>query len=167
MLLLGQDPYPTPGEAHGLCFSVKPGKGIPASLRNMYREMTDDLGIPSPKHGYLSQWAAQGMLMINAVMTVNSGAANSHKNRGWETFTDAVIRAVSAKPEPVIFVLWGVPAGKKARLIDESKHVVIRSAHPSPLSASGGFFGSKPYTKINDALVSKGYPPMDWQLDPV
>lgn len=164
VFLLGQDPYHGPGQAHGLCFSVKPGVAVPASLRNMYVELKSDLGIPPAKTGHLAEWASQGMLMLNAVMTVRAGAANSHKGKGWETFTDAVIRAVSAKESPVVFVLWGAYAQKKAKLIDASRHVIIQSAHPSPLSAANGFFGSKPFSKINAALVATGTPPIDWNL---
>ena len=164
VVLLGQDPYPTPGHAHGLCFSVRPGVAIPASLRNIYKELNDDLGIPPRKHGYLASWAEQGILMLNAVLTVRSGAPNTHANKGWEKFTDAALKAVSAKSTPVVFVLWGGYAGKKKPLIDASRHIIILSAHPSPLSANAGFFGSKPFTKINAALVEQGHTPIDWSL---
>jgi uracil-DNA glycosylase len=164
VLLLGQDPYPGEGQGHGLCFSVKPGVTVPASLRNMYKELQDDLGIPPAKTGYLARWAAQGMLMINAVLTVRAGKPNSHQGQGWETFTDAVIRAVNDKPEPVVFVLWGAYAQKKLKLIDTTKHTVIQAAHPSPLSASNGFFGSKPFSKINAALRANGFPEFDWRV---
>lgn len=164
VFLLGQDPYPGEGQAHGLCFSVKPGVALPGSLRNMYKELKDDLGVPLAKTGYLARWAEQGMLMLNAVLTVRAGQPNSHKGKGWETFTDAVIRAVNDKPDPVVFVLWGAYAQKKLKLIDEGRHTVIQSAHPSPLSASNGFFGSKPFSKINAALKENGFPPIDWDL---
>ena len=164
VFLLGQDPYPGEGQAHGLCFSVKPGVPLPGSLRNMFKELHDDLGIPPVKTGYLAKWAAQGMLMLNAVLTVRAGQPNSHKGRGWEHFTDAAIHAVNEKAEPVVFVLWGAYAQKKLKLIDEDRHVIIQSAHPSPLSAANGFFGSKPYSKINAALKRHGFPEIDWDL---
>ncbi|QEL15262.1 uracil-DNA glycosylase [Limnoglobus roseus] len=164
VVLLGQDPYPTPGHAHGLCFSVRPGVALPASLRNIYKELESDLGIPPAKHGYLAAWAKQGVLMLNAVLTVRSGTPNSHANRGWEKFTDAALKAVNAKTEPVVFVLWGGYAGKKKVLIDANRHEIIQSAHPSPLSAHNGFFGSKPFSKINAALTDFGHAPIDWKL---
>lgn len=162
VVLLGQDPYPTPGHAHGLCFSVRQGVAIPASLRNMDKELQSDLGIPPAPHGNLEAWAKQGILMLNAVLTVRSGTPNSHAKKGWEHFTDAVLRAVNARPQPAVFVLWGAYAGKKKPLIDTSRHAVIESAHPSPLSASKGFFGSKPFSKINSELKRFGHPPIDW-----
>ena len=164
VVLLGQDPYPTPGHAHGLCFSVRPGVAIPASLRNIYQERQSDLGIPPAKHGYLASWATQGILMLNAVLTVRSGTPNSHANKGWEKFTDATLKAANAKTTPVVFVLWGGYAQKKRPLIDESRHSVIASVHPSPLSANAGFFGSKPFSKINALLTDKGLSPIDWTL---
>ena len=164
VVLLGQDPYPTPGHAHGLCFSVRPGVAIPASLRNIYQERQSDLGIPPAKHGYLASWATQGILMLNAVLTVRSGTPNSHANKGWEKFTDATLKAANAKSTPVVFVLWGGYAQKKRPLIDESRHSVIASVHPSPLSANAGFFGSKPFSKINALLTDKGLSPIDWTL---
>lgn len=164
VVLLGQDPYPTPGHAHGLCFSVRPGVAIPASLRNIYQERQSDLGIPPAKHGYLASWATQGILMLNAVLTVRSGTPNSHANKGWEKFTDATLKAVNAKTTPVVFVLWGGYAQKKRPLIDETRHAVIASVHPSPLSASAGFFGSKPFSKINAQLADKGLSPIEWTL---
>lgn len=165
VLILGQDPYPGAGQGHGLSFSVKPGVAIPASLRNMYKELQEDLGILPAKTGYLAPWAKQGVFMLNAVLTVRAGEPNSHKNQGWETFTDAVISAVSNFAEPVIFVLWGAYAQKKIRLIDTAKHSVIQSAHPSPLSARNGFFGSKPYSRINDLLAAQGRSEIDWRLE--
>ena len=164
VFLLGQDPYPGPNQAHGLCFSVKPGVPLPGSLRNMYRELQDDLGIPPARTGYLVKWARQGMLMLNAVLTVRSGQPNSHKGKGWEEFTDAAIRAVGERDDPAVFVLWGAYAQKKIKLIDTDRHVIIQSAHPSPLSASNGFFGSRPFSKINAALKKHGHPPIDWDL---
>jgi uracil-DNA glycosylase len=161
VVLLGQDPYPTPGHAHGLCFSVCPGVAIPASLRNIYKELQADLGIPPAKQGCLESWARQGILMLNAVLTVRSGASNSHAKKGWEIFTDAALKAVNARPEPAVFVLWGAYAGKKKSLID-SRHAVIESAHPSPLSASHGFFGSRPFSKINASLEGYGRKPIEW-----
>jgi uracil-DNA glycosylase len=164
VFLLGQDPYPGEGQAHGLCFSVKPGVPLPGSLRNMFKELNDDLGIPPAKTGYLAKWAAQGMLMLNAVLTVRAGQPNSHKGKGWEVFTDAVIRAVNEKDDPVVFVLWGAYAQKKIKLIDTDRHTIIQSAHPSPLSAANGFFSSRPYSKINAALKKNGNPAIDWDL---
>jgi uracil-DNA glycosylase len=163
VLLLGQDPYPTPGHAHGLCFSVQPGVKLPGSLKNMYKELEADLGVAQATTGYLLPWAQQGMLMLNTVLTVRSGEANSHQGKGWEKFTDAVIRAVNNKTDPVVFVLWGKAAEKKLSLIDESKHFVVKGAHPSPLSAKL-WFGSKPFSKINAALVRHGKKPIDWAL---
>lgn len=164
VLLLGQDPYHDDGQAHGLCFSVKPGIKPPPSLVNMYKELNSDLGIAPVKHGYLVKWAEQGMLMLNAVLTVRAHTPNSHKDRGWEKFTDAVIKAVSAKSSPVVFVLWGGYAQKKEKLIDKSRHTIIKCAHPSPLSANNGFFGSKQFSAINAALEANGKPPIDWRL---
>jgi uracil-DNA glycosylase len=164
VLLLGQDPYHDDNQAHGLCFSVKPGIKTPPSLVNIYKELQSDLGLEIPKHGYLIDWAQQGILMLNAVLTVRAHTANSHKDRGWETFTDAIISKVNEKPDPVIFLLWGGYAQKKVKLIDTSKHIIIKSAHPSPLSARNGFFGSKPFSTINSQLKSIGQPEIDWQL---
>lgn len=164
VLLLGQDPYHQRNQAHGLCFSVKPGVKPPPSLKNIYRELQQDLGFPIANHGYLANWAKQGILMLNAVLTVREGQANSHKNQGWELFTDEVIRKVNEKPKPVIFVLWGGYARKKIKLIDTNRHLVIESAHPSPLSAYNGFFGSKPFSAINSALRIQDKPEIDWGL---
>ena len=164
VLILGQDPYHGDNQAHGLCFSVKPGVKTPPSLVNIYKELKDDIGFDIPNHGYLVPWAKQGILMINAVLTVEAHTANSHKNKGWETFTDAVISKVNQKQEPVIFVLWGGYAKKKLKLIDTNRHTVIQSAHPSPLSARNGFFGSKPFSKINSALQQAGKPIISYQL---
>lgn len=164
VLILGQDPYHGENQAHGLCFSVKPGNKIPPSLVNIYKELQDDLGFDIPDNGYLVPWAKQGILMINAVLTVQAHKPNSHKNKGWETFTDAVISKVNQKQESVIFVLWGGYAKKKLKLIDTNRHTVIQSAHPSPLSARNGFFGSKPFSKINSALRQAGKPEINYQL---
>jgi uracil-DNA glycosylase len=164
VLLLGQDPYHGPGQAHGLCFSVRPGVPVPPSLQNMYKELHDDVGFKIPKHGYLVHWAEQGVLLLNAVLTVRAGQANSHKGHGWETFTDAVIRAVNAKPERVVFLLWGAYARQKRALIDTRRHLVLEAAHPSPLSASNGFFGCRHFSKTNAALEAAGRGAIDWQL---
>lgn len=164
VLLLGQDPYPTPGHAHGLCFSVMPGVKPPASLLNIYKELQADLGVPRASTGNLEPWARQGILLLNTVLTVRSGAANSHQGRGWEQFTDAIIRAVNAKPEPVVFVLWGNAAQKKLSLIDTARHAVVKGAHPSPLAARK-WFGSKPFSQINAALAARGRTPIDWRLE--
>jgi uracil-DNA glycosylase len=165
VLLLGQDPYHDNGQAHGLCFSVRPGVKPPPSLVNMFKELEDDLGIPPPNHGCLTAWADQGVMLLNAVLTVRAHTPNSHKDKGWERFTDAVIRKVSDKDDPVVFVLWGSYAQKKEKLIDTDRHTVIKSAHPSPLSARNGFFGSKPYSTINKALEQAGRGPIDWRLE--
>jgi uracil-DNA glycosylase len=167
VLLLGQDPYHDDGQAHGLCFSVRPGVPPPPTRANIYNELKSDVGFRIPNNGYLTHWAEQGMLMLNAVLTVRAHQPNSHKNKGWETFTDAVIRAMNAKPSQVVFVLWGAYARKKTALIDSSRHVIIESAHPSPLSARSGFFGSRPFSKINAALRAAGQPEIDWQIPEV
>jgi uracil-DNA glycosylase len=164
VLILGQDPYHEVGQAHGLCFSVRPRVPIPPSLQNIYQELHDDLGCKIPNNGCLTPWAEQGVLLLNAVLTVRAHQANSHQGKGWENFTDAIIRAVNAKPDQVVFVLWGGYARKKAPLIDTSRHVIIQSAHPSPLSAANGFFGSRPFSKINQALRETGKPEIDWQI---
>ncbi|MFI5533437.1 uracil-DNA glycosylase [Kitasatospora sp. NPDC051853] len=163
VLVLGQDPYHDDNQAHGMSFSVQPGIKIPPSLRNIYKELDADLGVPAPDHGYLMTWAEQGVLLLNAVLTVRAHEANSHKGKGWEKFTDAVISAVSAREEPCVFVLWGNYAKKKLPLIDTTRHVVVQGAHPSPLSAKL-FFGSRPFSQINEALVEFGGEPIDWQL---
>ena len=164
VVLLGQDPYHDDGQAQGLCFSVRPGVRVPPSLRNMYKELGADLGIPAPRDGDLRPWTKQGVLLLNTVLTVRAHEANSHKKQGWETFTDAVIRAVSDRPEPVVFLLWGSPAKTKKALIDTDRHRVIEGVHPSPLSANKGFHGSRPYSAVNEALVELGYPALDWSL---
>lgn len=164
VLVLGQDPYHGEGQGHGLAFSVRPGISKPPSLVNIFRELRDDLGCKVPNNGYLVPWAQQGVLLMNAVLTVRAQEANSHKGKGWEKFTDAAIRAVNDKAEPVVFVLWGGYAGKKEGLIDSSRHIVLKSAHPSPLSANVGFFGSRPFSKINQALQEAGRGEIDWQI---
>ncbi|GHO94768.1 uracil-DNA glycosylase 2 [Reticulibacter mediterranei] len=163
VMLLGQDPYHDHNQAHGLCFSVRPGITPPPSLRNIFKELHDDLGCSIPNNGYLVPWAEQGVLLLNAVLTVRAHEAASHANKGWETFTDAIIRKVSDKPDPVVFVLWGNYARKKKALIDKSRHVIVESAHPSPLSAKQ-FMGSRPFSKINDALRGFGKEEINWQL---
>ncbi len=164
VLILGQDPYHDDGQAHGLCFSVRPGIAIPPSLLNIFKELRSDLGCKMPNNGYLTHWAEQGVLLLNTVLTVQAHQANSHQGKGWETFTDAVIAAVNAKTEPVVFVLWGANARKKLALIDTRRHAVIESPHPSPLSAHRGFFGSRPFSKINAALRKAGKAEIDWQI---
>lgn len=164
VLLLGQDPYHGPGQAHGLAFSVQPGVPPPPSLVNIFKELETDVKVPRPKDGSLIPWAKQGVLLLNAVLTVRQAQPNSHAGHGWEDFTDAVIRAVSAKQDPVVFLLWGRYAQKKKKLIDAKRHVVIEGTHPSPLSASNGFFGSRPFSTVNQALVAKGRQPVDWRL---
>jgi uracil-DNA glycosylase len=164
VFVLGQDPYHDNNQAHGLCFSVKPGIKTPPSLVNIYKELQADVEFKIPNNGYLVSWAEQGILMLNAVLTVRAHTPNSHKNKGWETFTDAVISKVNQKTDPVVFVLWGAYAQKKLKLIDTARHTVIQSAHPSPLSARNGFFGSKPFSAINTALHSVGKPEINWQI---
>jgi uracil-DNA glycosylase len=164
VLLLGQDPYPTPGVAHGLCFSVLPGVKVPASLKNIYRELQDDVGATPVPHGYLASWARQGVLMLNACLTVRANEPNSHAGKGWEKFTDAAIRAVNDRAGPAVFLLWGSYAQKKTKLIDAERHTVIKGVHPSPLSAANGFFGSRPFSAVNAALEGHGVGPIDWQL---
>jgi uracil-DNA glycosylase len=166
VVLLGQDPYHGPSQAHGLCFSVQDGVQPPPSLVNIYTELRNDLGIETPNHGNLESWARQGVLLLNTSLTVRSGAASSHQGKGWETFTDKVLGVVNAKPHRVVFILWGAHARKKKALIDLSRHTVIESAHPSPLSAHNGFFGSKPFSRTNAALVEAGLAPIDWRLPP-
>jgi uracil-DNA glycosylase len=163
-VILGQDPYHGPNQAHGLCFSVRPGVPPPPSLQNIFKELESDLGISPPGHGSLDSWARQGVLLLNASLTVRAGKAASHQGKGWEVFTDEVLRTVNTKPERVVFILWGASARRKKALIDTSRHVVIESPHPSPLSASNGFFGSRPFSRANAALVEAGREPIDWSL---
>jgi len=164
VFLLGQDPYHDDGQAHGLSFSVRPGVRPPPSLVNIFKELETDVGLKKPSTGYLVPWAEQGVLLLNAVLTVRAHEPNSHKDKGWETFTDAVIKRVNAKRERVVFLLWGGYAQKKEKLIDGSRHTILKGAHPSPLSARNGFFGSKPFSTINRALTEAGSAPIDWSL---
>jgi uracil-DNA glycosylase len=164
VVLIGQDPYHDEGQAHGLCFSVRPGLTPPPSLRNILKEMHADVGCPMPNNGCLEPWARQGVLLLNSVLTVRAHEPNSHKGKGWEPFTDAVLRAVVAREEPVVFVLWGAPAQKKAALVDAERHDVVSSAHPSPLAAQRGFFGSRPFSKANAALRRHNLSEIDWCL---
>lgn len=164
VLILGQDPYHGPNQAHGLCFSVQHGVAVPPSLVNIFKELHGDLGVPIPEHGNLQAWARRGVLLLNTTLTVRAGQAASHQGKGWETFTDEVIRVVNEKPF-VVFVLWGAHARKKKALIDATRHAIIESAHPSPLSAHNGFFGSRPFSKINAALRAAGMSDVDWSLD--
>jgi uracil-DNA glycosylase len=166
-VILGQDPYHGPDQAHGLCFSVRPGVPPPPSLQNIFKELESDVGVTPPHHGCLDSWARQGVLLLNASLTVRQGRAASHQNKGWETFTDEVLKAVNEKPERVVFILWGASARKKKALIDTSRHTIIESPHPSPLSASSGFFGSHPFSRANKALVEAGRGPIDWRIPEV
>ncbi|GAA0105320.1 uracil-DNA glycosylase [Paraclostridium sordellii] len=164
VLILGQDPYHGENQAHGLAFSVKPGVKTPPSLLNMYKELNSEYGCFIPNNGYLVPWTEQGVLLLNTALTVRAHEANSHKGKGWEVFTDNIIKLLNERQDPVIFVLWGNNARSKKKLIDTQKHYIIESAHPSPLSASRGFFGSKPFSKINEILISIGKTPIDWQI---
>lgn len=164
VVILGQDPYHGPNQAHGFSFSVLPGVPHPPSLRNLFKELKEDIGCSSPVAGTLTKWADQGVLLMNTILTVRAGEAHSHRNKGWETFTDAVIRKLSERDEPIVFVLWGKPAQTKKRLIDLDKHDVLEAPHPSPLSAHRGFFGSRPYSKVNSLLQSRGQAPIDFCL---
>lgn len=166
-LIVGQDPYHNVNQAHGLCFSVKPGEAIPPSLQNIYKELHDDLGCSIPNHGYLKKWADQGVLLLNTVLTVRAHQANSHQGKGWEIFTDAVIQAVNQIDRPVVIFLWGKPAQRKKSMLNNPKHLVIQSAHPSPLSAFRGFFGSRPFSRANHFLAANGAAPIDWQIDSI
>lgn len=165
VVILGQDPYHEPNQAHGLCFSVLKGVQPPPSLQNIYKELADDIGFKIPPHGQLSKWAEQGILMLNTVLTVRKGQANSHKGMGWETFTDRVIGELNKKETPVIFLLWGSPARQKAQIIDNPIHIKLTCPHPSPLSAYRGFFGCKHFSKTNELLIKNGMTPIDWQID--
>ena len=165
VVILGQDPYHGPNQAHGLSFSVTPGVKIPPSLLNIYKELNSDLGCYIPNNGYLKKWADQGVLLLNTSLTVRAGEANSHKNKGWEIFTDKIISLINEKTDPVVFLLWGNNAINKKKLITNKQHLILSYAHPSPLSASRGFFGSKPFSKINKFLVSVNKAPIDWQIE--
>lgn len=166
VVILGQDPYHGPDQANGLCFSVNKGVALPPSLKNIYKELESDFGIPPASHGCLEAWAKQGVLLLNSILTVEAGRPASHHNKGWETITDLIIKSLANRTKglPLVFILWGDYAQKKAAWIDESKHHVIRSAHPSPLSAHRGFFGSRPFSRANQFLVEDGQTPIDWRL---
>lgn len=163
-VILGQDPYHGPGQAHGLSFSVQPGVRIPPSLRNIFKELEDDLGCQAPGHGNLTEWTEEGVLLLNTVLTVREGQAHSHRGKGWEIFTDRVIRSLNERKERVVFILWGKPAQSKIPLIDQNKHRIITSVHPSPLSARRGFFGSRPFSRVNQYLMESGQAPVNWQI---
>ncbi len=163
-VLIGQDPYHGQGQAHGLCFSVKKGVDVPPSLKNMYKELAEDIGFVPPKHGQLTDWAKQGVLMLNAVLTVRAGEANSHKGMGWEKFTDRVIELLNEREKPIVFLLWGGNARRKKELITNPKHKILEAAHPSPLSAYNGFFGCRHFSKANELLKEMGQKPIDWTL---
>lgn len=164
VVILGQDPYHGAGQAHGLCFSVQPGVQPPPSLVNIFKELESDLGIKPARHGFLEHWAKQGVLLLNSVLTVEMGRAASHRDRGWERFTDAIIRQVNERADPVVFMLWGSYAQKKAAFVDTSRHLVLKAPHPSPLSAHSGFFGCRHFSRANAFLQSKGLQPIDWAL---
>ena len=165
VVILGQDPYHNYGQAHGLCFSVKKGVEIPPSLANIYQELHDDLGCKIPEHGCLTKWARQGVLMLNTVLTVRAHQAHSHRDIGWEEFTDAAIRALNKEDRPIVFILWGAPAQRKAVMLDNPAHLILKAPHPSPLSAFRGFFGSRPFSKANAFLREHGEAEIDWQID--
>ena len=167
VVILGQDPYHNDGQAHGLCFSVKPDVDIPPSLVNIYQELHDDLGCYIPNNGYLTKWAKQGVLMLNTVLTVRAHQANSHRGMGWEQFTDAAIRILNEQDRPIVFILWGSPAQKKAQMLNNPKHLILKAPHPSPLSAYRGFFGRRPFSQTNEFLVKNGLEPIDWQIENV
>lgn len=167
VVILGQDPYHGDGQAHGLCFSVKPEVAIPPSLVNIYQELHDDLGCTIPNHGYLVKWANQGVLMLNTVLTVRAHQANSHRGIGWEEFTDAAIRVLNEQDRPIVFILWGRPAQTKKKMLNNPKHLILEAPHPSPLSSYRGFFGSKPFSKTNEFLERNGVKAIDWQIEDV
>ena len=165
VVILGQDPYHGEGQAHGLCFSVKPDVEVPPSLVNIYQELHDDLGCYIPNNGYLEKWAKQGVLMLNTVLTVRAHQANSHQGKGWEQFTDAVIEAVNAQDRPIVFLLWGRPAQQKASMLTNPQHLILKAPHPSPLSAYRGFFGCRHFSQTNEFLKAHGVEPIDWQIE--
>ncbi len=165
VVILGQDPYHNVGQAHGLCFSVKPDVAIPPSLVNIYQELHDDLGCTVPDNGYLVKWAKQGVMLLNTVLTVRAHAANSHRGIGWEEFTDAAIKILNQQDRPMVFILWGRPAQAKKAMLNNPKHLILEAPHPSPLSAHRGFFGSKPFSKTNAFLEANGLAPIDWQIE--
>ena len=167
VLLLGQDPYHNVGQAHGMSFSVLPGQETPPSLQNIYKELETDCNCYIPNNGYLKKWADQGVLLLNTVLTVRAHQANSHRQKGWEEFTDAVIRAVNEIDRPVVHLLWGRPAGEKAKILNNQKHLVLTAPHPSPLSAYRGFFGCKHFSKANEFLIKNGLEPIDWQINDI
>ncbi|OQO71060.1 uracil-DNA glycosylase [Enterococcus villorum] len=164
VVILGQDPYHGVNQAHGLSFSVQPGVKIPPSLNNIYKELQSDLGIAPVHHGYLVSWAKQGVLLLNTVLTVREGQAYSHRGKGWEILTDKIIEKLNERQKPIVFILWGKPAQEKIKMIDKSRHIILTSSHPSPLSAHRGFLGSRPFSKTNDALLALGEKPINWQL---
>lgn len=165
VVIIGQDPYHNVGQAHGLCFSVKPDVDIPPSLVNIYKELHEDLGCEIPNNGYLVKWAEQGVLMLNTVLTVRAHQANSHRGIGWEEFTDAAILALNGQDRPIVYILWGAPAQRKAAMLHNPKHLILKAPHPSPLSAYRGFFGSRPFSQTNEFLNSHGIEPVDWQIE--
>lgn len=167
VVILGQDPYHGEGQAHGLCFSVRPGVDIPPSLVNIYQELHDDLGCTIPNHGCLTKWAKQGVLLLNTVLTVRAHQANSHKGIGWEEFTDAAIRKLNEQDRPIVFMLWGRPAQAKKPMLHNPRHLILEAPHPSPLSAYRGFFGSRPFSQANRFLEAQGVEPVDWQIEPM
>ena len=167
VVIIGQDPYHNVGQAHGLCFSVRPDVEIPPSLVNIYKELQDDLGCYIPNNGYLVKWAKQGVLLLNTVLTVRAHQANSHRGLGWEEFTDATIRVLNEQDRPIVFILWGSPAQKKKAMLNNPKHLILEAPHPSPLSAYRGFFGSKPFSKTNEFLIQNHLEPIDWQIENV
>ena len=167
VVIIGQDPYHNVGQAHGLCFSVRPDVEIPPSLVNIYKELQDDLGCYIPNNGYLVKWAKQGVLLLNTVLTVRAHQANSHRGLGWEEFTDATIRVLNEQNRPIVFILWGTPAQKKKAMLNNPKHLILEAPHPSPLSAYRGFFGSKPFSKTNEFLIQNQLEPIDWQIENV
>lgn len=167
VVILGQDPYHNAGQAHGLCFSVKPDVDVPPSLVNIYTELQEDIGCNIPNNGYLEKWAKQGVLMLNTVLTVRAHQANSHQGKGWELFTDAVIEAVNAQDQPIVFLLWGRPAQMKKKMLTNPKHLILEAPHPSPLSAYRGFFGCRHFSKTNAFLAQNGIEPIDWQIDDI
>lgn len=167
VVILGQDPYHNVGQAHGLCFSVKPDVEVPPSLVNIYQELQEDMGCYIPNNGYLTKWAGQGVMLLNTVLTVRAHAANSHRGMGWEEFTDAAIRTLNEQDRPMVFILWGKPAQSKKAMLNNPKHLILEAPHPSPLSAYRGFFGSKPFSQTNAFLEANGLGPIDWQIENV
>lgn len=167
VLVLGQDPYHEPNQAHGLSFSVKPEEKIPPSLVNIYKELHDDLGCKIPNNGYLVKWASQGVLLLNTVLTVRAHQANSHQRHGWENFTDAIIEAVNKEDRPIVYMLWGSPAQQKIPMLNNPKHLILKAPHPSPLSAYRGFFGCRHFSQCNEFLIKNGVEPIDWQIEDV